>query len=85
MVERLGRKTLTVSELADPYEISLPAVTKHIRVLERANLLEQKKHGNFRQCSLTRENYTQAFRWIEKQRNFWEKKLTQLKETLETI
>lgn len=64
MVERLRRGECSVSELAEPFAISLPAVSKHLRVLERAALLRQDRRGRVRVCRLNPDPLGAASAWI---------------------
>jgi DNA-binding transcriptional ArsR family regulator len=71
IVERLAVRDLTVSEIAGPYEISLPAMTKHLGVLERAGLLRTEKTGRVRTCRLIPSALDDADEWLRKYRGFW--------------
>ena len=62
----------SVSELAKPYRMSLPAVMKHLRVLEHAGLVSQEKTGRVRRCRLAGESMRQAADWLARYRAFWE-------------
>ena len=62
----------SISELAKPHRMSLPAVLKHVRVLERAGLVSQSKNGRTRFCQLAAEPLKQAEDWISRYRVFWE-------------
>ena len=62
----------SISELARPHRMSLPAVLKHVRVLERAGLVSQSKNGRTRFCQLAAEPLKQAEDWISRYRVFWE-------------
>jgi DNA-binding transcriptional ArsR family regulator len=66
----LGRAS--VSQLAEPHNMSLPAVMKHLTVLERAGLIRQEKEGRVRQCRLVFDPLKQANDWIAQYRSFWE-------------
>ena len=83
ILARLSKGDLTVSELAEPFEMSLPAVSKHLRVLERAGLLVQEKDGRIRRCHLNAEPLKSAAQWISHYRQFWEEQFTQLATFLE--
>lgn len=71
MVARLARGAATVGELGEPYGISKPAVTKHVKVLERAGLLTRERHGRVHRCTLNPEPLGRAVDWIERHRRFW--------------
>jgi DNA-binding transcriptional ArsR family regulator len=62
----------TVTELARPHRMSLPAVMKHLRVLERAGLVTQRKFGRTRRCKLAARPLKKAEAWISRYRAFWE-------------
>ena len=67
---KLGQASIT--ELAKPHRMSLPAVMKHVRVLEQAGLVSQSKSGRSRFCHLTAEPLKHAESWISQYRKFWE-------------
>lgn len=83
IVQRLSRGALTISELAAPFEMSLPAVSKHVRVLERAGLLRQERVGRSRRCHLTARPMREAVRWMARYRDFWETSLDALADLIE--
>jgi len=78
MLTVLMRREATVSELAEPHNISLPAVMKHLRVLETAGLVSQRKLGRERHCRLTAHALKPASDWIAQYRQFWERQLDSL-------
>jgi DNA-binding transcriptional ArsR family regulator len=78
MLARLGRAEATVGELAQPLDISLPAVTKHLKVLERAKLISRSKDAQWRRCRLQEAPINLAGDWIEEQRKTWESRLDRL-------
>lgn len=67
-----------MSELAAPFDVSLPAVTKHLAVLERAGLLEHHKEGRVRRCRLVAAPMRAADDWLSTYRVFWERRLDSL-------
>src|SRR5271156_6046682 len=73
----------SVSELAAPYKMSLPAVSKHLRVLEHAGLVSRQKDGRVHRCRLRAEPMKDAAAWIERYRQFWEAQLDSLARYLE--
>ena len=88
MLARLARGGETsVSDLAKPFlkEMSLPAVTKHVKVLERAGLLTKTKKAQLRPCKLNAEALKPAVDWMEQYRQFWEESLDRLGEYLKTV
>ncbi len=78
MLARLASGDATVSELAAPLNMSLPAVSKHIKVLERAGLITQRTNAQFRPCSINPEALTQIVSWVEHQRAVWESRFDQM-------
>lgn len=83
IVARLARGDVSVGELARPFNVSLPAVSKHLRVLERAGLLTQDRQGRVRRCRLRAAPMREAGRWIERYRRFWTEQLDALAEFVE--
>jgi DNA-binding transcriptional ArsR family regulator len=72
IVKRLSGGKVSVSELAEPFEMSLPAVSKHLGVLEDAGLVSREKEGRVRQCRLKAEPMQEALDWIAHYGRFWE-------------
>lgn len=83
MVERLALGERSVADLSEPFGISAPAISKHLRVLERAGLLRQRKEGRYRRCSLIGEPLRDAALWVEQYRAFWTEQLDSLASYLE--
>jgi DNA-binding transcriptional ArsR family regulator len=83
MVARLARGPVSIGELGRPYRISKPAVTKHVKVLERAGLVHRTREGRVHRCRLVAAPLSAAETWIETQRRFWEGTLDQLAAYLE--
>ena len=83
IVDRLAEGPCPVGTLAEPFDMTLGAVSKHLRVLERAGLLEQQRAGNSRICHLKPEPLGRATAWLEHYRRFWEAKLDSLAAHLE--
>jgi len=79
----LQRGHASVTELARPHDISMPAILKHLHVLEQAGLIEQKKTGRVRMCRLTVAPLRQAADWLSLYRAFWETQLDNLGRFLE--
>jgi DNA-binding transcriptional ArsR family regulator len=71
ILARLALGETCVSELAAPYDMSLPAVSKHLRVLEHAGLLVRHRDGRARRCRLVAKPMKDASEWIERYREFW--------------
>lgn len=78
MVAALSRGQASVSELARPHRMSLPAVMKHLRVLEKAGIVTQRKSGRTRHCRLVAKPLKKAEAWISQYRAFWETQLDAL-------
>ena len=78
IIERLAQGGCAVSALAEPHDVSLPAISKHLRVLEDAGLLEQTPDGRVRRCTLRAAPLSAAFSWIVQYRIFWEQRLDAL-------
>lgn len=78
MVERLSRGPTSVSELAKPHAMSLPAVMQHLQVLEASGLVRSKKVGRVRTCQIEPEALRKVEDWITKRRAAWERRLDRL-------
>jgi DNA-binding transcriptional ArsR family regulator len=78
MVERLSRGPASVSELARPLTMSLPAVVQHLQVLEASGLVRSEKLGRVRTCRVEPAALRQAERWIAERRTGWERRLDRL-------
>jgi len=78
MVARLAEGECCVGDLAEPFDMSLPAVSKHLRVLERAGLLEQRREGRVRRCRLVAEPMQAADDWLKNYEAFWNRRLDSL-------
>lgn len=78
MVERLSRGPASVSELAKPFSMSLPAVVQHLAVLEQSGLVRSEKVGRVRTCQINPQALSLAEQWINDRRLTWEKRLDRL-------
>jgi DNA-binding transcriptional ArsR family regulator len=78
MVERLGRGPQSVSELAAPLDMSLPAVLQHLQVLEASGLVSSEKTGRVRMCRIEPKVMESAESWFTKRRAIWERRLDRL-------
>ncbi len=78
MLERLSVGPAIVTELAEPFDMSLPAVSKHLKILERAGLVERVKEGRTHLCSMRPEAYENVEAWLRFYRTFWEGTLESL-------
>ena len=83
VLERLGRGSATISELAEPFEMSLTGMKKHVRVLEEAELVRTEKVGRARRCSLGPGQLEDVAEWIDTYRRTLEKRFDRLGELLE--
>ncbi len=84
----LARLTLgeaTVTELARPFEMSLPAVSKHLRVLQRSGLIAQGRHAQWRPCRLEATPLRDVADWIERYRRFWDQSFDRLDDYLHEL
>src|SRR4051794_13355265 len=80
ILARLERAPAMITELAEPFEMSLPAVSKHLRVLENAGLVNRTIEGRVHRCTLEPEPLQGADAWLEHYRGFWESTLDSLAE-----
>ena len=78
ILDRLCEGEATVAELMAPHSMTPSAITKHIKVLESAGLLTQRRHRQFRPCSLNPEPLKQAIEWISDRQAFWNAQFDQL-------
>jgi DNA-binding transcriptional ArsR family regulator len=81
---RLRQGEASVSELAQPFAVSLPAVAKHLRVLERAGLITHRKTGRVRRCRIVADRLQLASDWLDTYRSFWNTRLEALADHLES-
>jgi DNA-binding transcriptional ArsR family regulator len=82
MLERLTRGPASVSELARPFAMSLPAVVQHLQLLEASGLVRTEKVGRVRTCHIETNNLRTAERWIAERRTVWERRFDRLGEYL---
>lgn len=87
MLARLSKGEANVSDLARPFlkKMSLPAVTKHLKVLENAGLITKTRDAQWRPCKLKADALKDAVDWMEQYRQFWEESLDRLDEYLKTV
>ena len=78
ILARLAQGDATVGELAQPFEMSLPAVSRHLKVLTDAGLIERRTEAQWRRCELRAEGLRVAADWIEEYRRFWESQFERL-------
>ena len=85
ILARLAGGEATVTDLAAPFSMSLPAVSKHLKVLERAGLIARGREKQWRPARLAAEPLKEAAQWIERYREFWEQSYDRLDEYLEEL
>ena len=78
ILARLATGEATVTELAQPFDISLPAISRHLKVLERAGLIARGREAQWRPRSLQAEPLKEAVDWLQQYRQFWEQSLDRL-------
>lgn len=84
IISKLAEGEIPVLEIAAPFDMSLPAVTKHIRVLEKAGLVIRRKQGRVHYCRLNAEPLRDAAQWLVFYQQFWDAKLDSLADFLES-
>jgi DNA-binding transcriptional ArsR family regulator len=85
ILARLALGESSVTELAEPFRMSMPAVSKHLKVLERAGLIARGREAQWRPCRLEAAPLESAARWIEEYRRFWEESLDRLEDYLKKM
>ena len=85
ILARLSLGEISVTELAEPFEMSLPAVTKHLKVLEKAGLITRGRHAQWRPCRLKAAPLRDVSDWVEQYRRHWEERLDRLGEYLKEL
>ena len=86
IVSRLAAQgDLTVQEIAAPFAMSLPAVSQHLKVLERAGLIARGRDGQTRPCTLRTERLAEATRWLNHTREAWDARIDRLERFLATV
>jgi len=85
ILARLSLGETSVNELAAPFEMSLPAVSRHLKVLEHAGLIARSRDAQWRPCKLRPEQLKTASDWLEGYRRFWEESFNRLDEYLKTL
>ncbi|HUT50104.1 MAG TPA: metalloregulator ArsR/SmtB family transcription factor [Alphaproteobacteria bacterium] len=84
ILARLALGEASVGELAEPFDISLPAISRHLKVLEKARLIARERDAQWRRCRIEPEGLKAAADWVEQYRKFWEERLDALADFLET-
>jgi DNA-binding transcriptional ArsR family regulator len=85
ILARLATGEATVGELAEPFAMSLPAVSKHLKVLERAGLITRRRKAQWRPCRIEAGPLKDAAQWLEHYRRFWDESFDRLGEYLDEL
>lgn len=85
IIELLAKETLTVSSIAKKFDISRPAISKHLKILKECEIIDYKKIGRERFCFIQPKNLLPAFMWIEQYQGLWEDKLDSFDNYLKTL
>lgn len=85
ILQRLSQGEATVGELAVPFEMSLPAVTKHLKVLKRAGLITQTQQAQWRPCRLEAAPLREVADWVEQYRSHWDESIDRLEDYLREL
>jgi DNA-binding transcriptional ArsR family regulator len=85
ILARLSKGEASVNEIAEPFDITLPAVSKHLKVLEKAGLIERTRSAQYRPCRLQAAPLRDAADWIDHYRQYWEESFDRLDAYLKTV
>ena len=85
ILSRLAAGATTVTDLARPFDMTMPAITKHLKVLERAGLVKRGRQAQWRPCQLQARPLKNAAQWIEGYRRFWEESFDRLDDYLKQL
>jgi DNA-binding transcriptional ArsR family regulator len=85
ILARLASGEASVKDLAAPFEISAPAVTKHLKVLQRAGLITRSRYAQWRPCRLRAKPLREVSHWVEHYRRFWEERIDRLEDYLREL
>ena len=85
ILARLATGEAPVKDLARPFDLSAPAITKHLKVLERAGLISRSRQAQLRPCRIEQRGFEAAAEWLEEHRAVWEERLDRLGEYLTTV
>ena len=85
ILARLASGETSVSELAEPFEMSMPAISKHLKVLQRAGLIERGREAQWRPCRLAAAPLKEASDWLEHYRRFWDEAFDRLEHYLREL
>ncbi len=85
ILARLSQGEVSVTELAKPFDLSLPGISKHLKVLQRAGLIRQSRKAQWRPCRLDGARLKEAADWVGEYRQFWDESFERLDEYLATV
>jgi DNA-binding transcriptional ArsR family regulator len=85
ILARLASGQASVTELAQPFDVTLPAITKHLKVLERAGLVERSREAQWRPCRLQPQPLREVAAWVQPYRAMWEQRLDRLEDYLRKL
>jgi DNA-binding transcriptional ArsR family regulator len=85
ILARLARGEASVTELAKPFDLSLPGISKHLKVLQRAGLITQSRNAQWRPCRLDGVRLKEAAEWVGEYRRFWDESFERLDEVLQDL
>ena len=85
ILARLAEGEATVNELAEPFNMSLPAISKHIKVLERAGLITQGQKAQYRPCTIDAKPLMEISNWAEQYRHIWEERFDQMNDYIDQL
>lgn len=85
ILARLARGETSVTELARPFRMSLPGISKHLKVLERSGLIARGRHAQWRPCRLEAKRLKEVADWVERYRLFWEESFDRLDDYLQEL
>ena len=85
ILSRLARGDATVTELAQPFDMSMPAITKHLKVLENAGLISRARKAQTRPCRIEPQGFKQVADWVDEHRRIWEASFDRLDQYLKRI
>jgi DNA-binding transcriptional ArsR family regulator len=85
ILARLAEGEATVNELAEPFDLSLPAISKHIKVLERAGLIKQGQQAQYRPCTIDVTPLEEVSKWTEQYRHIWEARFDRMDDYIDQL
>ncbi len=85
ILARLAQGEASVTELAKPFDLSLPGISKHLKVLQRAGLITQSRNAQWRPCRLEGSRLKEASEWVGEYRRFWDESFQRLDEVLQDL